>query len=206
MYPQVCIRTLTALSSSLGYMLSVLRRGTDQHRSSVLLSITTVFFSLDSISGPMQTIEKASLAACDFFSVIDAPWPRQGHVRAPKVSAGEDIIFENITFAYPSRPHIKALDCLDLRIQGDKTTAIVGPSGSGKSASVGLIECWYTLQQQHVIPAAAEGDQDKNNKKQREGGSDDVMAMELEPIGRLVEFQGSVSTCGRPLQDMDVKW
>ncbi|KAK6197650.1 ABC transporter bea3 [Pestalotiopsis sp. IQ-011] len=162
----------------------------------VLLSIT-VFFSPDSISEPMQAPGKASLAACDFFSVIDAPWPRQGNVRAPKVSAGEDIVFENVTFAYPSRPHVKALDGLDLRIQAGKTTAIVGPSGSGKSAIVGLVGYWYTLQQQHVIPAAVGEDKNKNKKKQRDGGSDDVS---------LVELQGSVSTCGRPLQDMDVKW
>lgn len=183
-------------------MLPVPRRGTDEYRSSVLLSITTVFFSLDSISGPVQAISKASLAACDFFSVIDAPWPRQGHVRAPEVSAREDIVFENVTFAYPGRPHVKALDGLDLRIQAGKTTAIVGPSGSGKSTIVGLIECWYTLQQQHVIPHAVGEDK----KKHREGGSDEVKAMELQPIGPLVELEGSVSTCGRSLQDMDVKW
>ncbi|PLB49976.1 P-loop containing nucleoside triphosphate hydrolase protein [Aspergillus steynii IBT 23096] len=116
----------------------------------VLLNLTTIFFSLDRVSTPMQAISKASLAACEFFSVIDAPVPEKGALKAPDVSATDDILFDNVTFAYPSRPDVRTLDQLNLGIEAGKITAIVGPSGSGKSTIVGLLERWYTLTQQHL--------------------------------------------------------
>jgi ABC-type multidrug transport system fused ATPase/permease subunit len=86
-----------------------------------------------------------SAAARQFLNIIDMPQPNQGHLKSPDVNSREDIVLQNVTFAYPSRPHIKILDSLDLRIEAGKTTAIVGPSGSGKSTIVGLIEQWYSL-------------------------------------------------------------
>ncbi|EEU47211.1 uncharacterized protein NECHADRAFT_91658 [Fusarium vanettenii 77-13-4] len=115
----------------------------------VLMNLTIIFFSVDRVSAPMQAIGKASLAACEFFSLIDAPAPEKGSLREPRVSATDDIIFDGVTFAYPSRPNVKILDELDLRIEAGKITAIVGPSGYGKSTMVGLIERWYSLTQQH---------------------------------------------------------
>ncbi|KAH7271030.1 P-loop containing nucleoside triphosphate hydrolase protein [Fusarium solani] len=115
----------------------------------VLMNLTTIFFSMDRVSAPMQAMGKASLAACEFFSLIDAPKPERGSLRGPRVSATDDIIFDSVTFAYPSRPDVKILDELDLRVEAGKITTIVGPSGSGKSTIVGLIERWYSLTQ-HV--------------------------------------------------------
>jgi ATP-binding cassette subfamily B (MDR/TAP) protein 1 len=45
----------------------------------------------------------------------------------------------NVTFAYPSRPAVKSLDDVSLRIEPGKMTAFVGHSGSGKSTTVGLL-------------------------------------------------------------------
>lgn len=49
-----------------------------------------------------------------------------------EVLAG-DITFENISFAYPTRPEQKILNNMNLVIPGGKICAVVGPSGSGKS-------------------------------------------------------------------------
>lgn len=54
------------------------------------------------------------------------------------------IEFRNLEFAYPSRPDAQVLRGLDLTMPANKTTAIVGASGSGKSTIVGLIERWFT--------------------------------------------------------------
>lgn len=51
--------------------------------------------------------------------------------------------FEGISFAYPSRPDLKVFNGFNLVLEPGKTTAIVGPSGSGKSSIVNLIERWY---------------------------------------------------------------
>lgn len=63
---------------------------------------------------------KAMLAACEFFSVIDTPLPERGWLKDPEVSATKDIVFDKVTFAYPSRPDIKILDQLDLCIEAGK--------------------------------------------------------------------------------------
>nr|ALU63321.1 ATP-binding cassette sub-family B member 11b [Oryzias melastigma] len=54
-----------------------------------------------------------------------------------------DIEFHNVTFYYPSRPDVKILDSLSLHIRAGETTAFVGPSGSGKSSAVQLIQRFY---------------------------------------------------------------
>lgn len=40
-----------------------------------------------------------------------------------------DIVFDNVWFSYPSRPHIKVLRGLNLHVPPGKTVALVGPSG-----------------------------------------------------------------------------
>ena len=159
---------------------------------------------MEHVSTPLLAIGKASLAACDFFSLIDSPLPNRGSLREPQVSATEDIVFDEVTFAYPSRPSVKILDNLDLRIEAGKVTAIVGPSGSGKSTIVGLIERWYTPKKQHVISEAVEKKPEKNK-----GDEDDAFEMknaESEDIVDPVQLKGVVSTCGQSLDDIDVKW
>jgi ABC-type multidrug transport system fused ATPase/permease subunit len=42
-----------------------------------------------------------------------------------------DIKFENVSFAYPTRPEQKIFDNLNLVIPGGKILAVVGASGSG---------------------------------------------------------------------------
>ncbi|KAL6361985.1 hypothetical protein LRP88_05468 [Fusarium phalaenopsidis] len=169
----------------------------------VLMNLTTIFFSMDRVSAPMQAMGKASLAACEFFSLIDAPTPERGSLREPQVSATDDIIFDGVTFAYPSRPNVKILDELDLRIEAGKITAIVGPSGSGKSTIVGLIERWYSLTQRYVITKAIQPEEGKK-KKDEEG--DESSGVELQETGDAVELRGSVTTCGHSLDEIDIKW
>ncbi|RAH79109.1 P-loop containing nucleoside triphosphate hydrolase protein [Aspergillus japonicus CBS 114.51] len=172
----------------------------------VLMNLTTIFFSLDRVSSPMQAITKASLAASEFFSVIDAPLPPKGILKAPQVSATDDIIFENVSFAYPSRPSLKILDRLDLRIQAGKITAIVGPSGSGKSTIVGLIERWYSLTQPYTI---ATGSVPQERKGSAEIAAFDNLRStgpEVEKPTNPIELQGVITTSGHPLDDMDVTW
>lgn len=92
-----------------------------------------------------MAITKAASAATGFFAAIDAPIPDTGGAKAPEASPSEDIVFKDVTFAYPSRPNVKVFDNLNVRLEKGKVTAIVGPSGSGKSTIVALLERWYQL-------------------------------------------------------------
>ncbi|KAJ02647.1 iron ABC transporter ATP-binding protein [Sulfitobacter mediterraneus] len=53
------------------------------------------------------------------------------------------IAFENVHFAYPSRPDVVALDGVTLTIAPGETVAFVGPSGAGKTTIIQLIQRFY---------------------------------------------------------------
>jgi len=53
------------------------------------------------------------------------------------------IEFQNVKFAYPSRPNVPVLDDFNLVIEPGQTVALVGASGSGKSTIIGLLERFY---------------------------------------------------------------
>ncbi|KAJ2997695.1 hypothetical protein NUW58_g580 [Xylaria curta] len=180
----------------------------------VLFSVFILVFSLERVATPLIAIGKAVVAACEFFVVIDAPRPEPGTLREPDVSATNDIVFKDVDFAYPSRPHVKVLDQLNLTVEAGKLTAIVGPSGSGKSTIVGLVERWYTLHDQHIIAKAIDKEkkkkeEKKKNKKKKSNSDesdDEEPSTEPEATGPIIELKGSISTCGHELDEINLKW
>lgn len=91
-------------------------------------------------------ISKAIGASGAFFSIIDSERVTTTGLNDHDAYSRADIIFHNVSFAYPTRPHIYALNGFSATLQRGKTTALVGPSGSGKSTVVALLERWYQLE------------------------------------------------------------
>ena len=173
------------------------------------MSVMILVVSMERISSPLIAIGKAQIAATMFFTVIDAPRPETGSLRAPDVTATENIIFRDCTFAYPGRPSKKVLDKLNLTIEAGKTTAIIGPSGSGKSTIVGLLERWYSLHDQVGIAKVKETEKGKNTKevdKEETDKNDGPAGLAVDDTGPPVQLSGSISTCGHELDEIDLKW
>ncbi|KAM4709769.1 ABC-type oligopeptide transporter ABCB9 [Discoglossus pictus] len=61
------------------------------------------------------------------------------------------IEFQNVTFSYPTRPTEHVLKNLSLTLHPGKVTALVGPSGSGKSSCVNILENFYPVQEGEVL-------------------------------------------------------
>lgn len=66
-------------------------------------------------------------------------------VAFPAVSEGS-ILFESVTFSYPSRPGTMAIEGFDLSVESGERLAVVGPSGAGKSTLFGLLLRFYDPQ------------------------------------------------------------
>ncbi len=56
-----------------------------------------------------------------------------------------DIVFENVTFSYPTRKEIEVIKNLNVKIKASEKVALVGPSGAGKSTIIQLVMRFYQV-------------------------------------------------------------
>jgi ATP-binding cassette subfamily B protein len=66
-------------------------------------------------------------------------------VRLPDRSKGT-VAFESVSFSYPSRPNVLALDSFSLSVGAGENLALVGPSGAGKTTVFALLLRFYDPQ------------------------------------------------------------
>jgi len=96
------------------------------------------------LSGFWVNLQNGMVGARMIYEVLDAPLGDAPRSDAPalQVSAGR-LTLEGARFAY--RPGEDALDGVDLVAEPSQTTALVGPSGGGKSTILGVIQRFFTL-------------------------------------------------------------
>ncbi|XP_026178135.1 ABC-type oligopeptide transporter ABCB9 [Mastacembelus armatus] len=106
---------------------------------------------LESIASVYTGLMQGVGAAEKVFEYMDRKpkHPADG-TEAPDTCSGL-VEFKNITFAYPTRPEIDILKDVSFTLRPGEVTALVGPSGSGKSSCVSLLENFYLPQQGHVL-------------------------------------------------------
>uniref|UniRef100_UPI00398E787C antigen peptide transporter 2-like n=1 Tax=Pristiophorus japonicus TaxID=55135 RepID=UPI00398E787C len=59
--------------------------------------------------------------------------------------------FQNVSFSYPTRPEIQVLKNVSFELKSGEITALVGPSGGGKTTCVSLLKRFYQPQSGQIL-------------------------------------------------------
>lgn len=94
--------------------------------------------SLSETWGALQSAAGATERLNELLTSEDPILDPEAPLAVPSPAEGR-ISFQDVTFRYPARPEIKALDDLSLEIEPGQTVALVGPSGAGKTTIFQLL-------------------------------------------------------------------
>lgn len=119
--------------------------------ASFLAAFTLAYEPMKKLAKLNNTLQMGLGAAERVFEMIDRPPAIQDKQGAQDLAATHpEITFENVEFHYESE-EIKALDGISFIAQPDKVTALVGPSGGGKSTVMNLIPRFYDVTNGRVL-------------------------------------------------------
>ncbi|XP_019363912.1 PREDICTED: multidrug resistance protein 1 [Gavialis gangeticus] len=111
----------------------------------VFFAILIGAFSVGQTAPSIEALANARGAAYAIFKIIDNEPQINSFSEAgyrPDNIRG-NLEFHNVYFNYPSRPDVKVLKGLNLKVNCGQTVALVGSSGCGKSTTVQLIQRFY---------------------------------------------------------------
>ncbi|EYE92429.1 ABC transporter ATP-binding protein [Aspergillus ruber CBS 135680] len=120
----------------------------------VIFVLIDASFILSQVAPFIHVFASAAGASERLLTVINRPSCIDATSDEGDKSAGfreENIVFDNVHFTYPSRPDVPVLQGVNFTIPPRKHTAIVGPSGGGKSTVVALLERFYDPKSGNVM-------------------------------------------------------
>lgn len=98
--------------------------------------------ALSEIWGELQRAAGATERLVELLNSSDSVDDPASPTVSPDMRRGA-IGFENVTFHYPTRPQIAALNGVSFTVAAGETVALVGPSGAGKSTVMQLLLRFY---------------------------------------------------------------
>eukprot|EP00775_Hariotina_reticulata_P009936 gene9936-10091_t len=109
--------------------------------------------SAGGLAGTAAQVIAAVGAGKRVFQLIDREpqLPPAGHLRPLGAPEGAALSFQEVFFAYPSRPNAWVLQGFNLQLNPGQTLALVGGSGGGKSTVVKLVQRFYDPQRGAVL-------------------------------------------------------
>jgi ATP-binding cassette, subfamily B, bacterial len=102
---------------------------------------------LGDIYAQLQRAIGASERVLDILEMEDEAEAVEDH----RLQLSGEIVFDNVSFSYPSRNDFPVLKDLEFKIKAGEKIALVGRSGSGKSTIINLIMRFYPVSDGRVI-------------------------------------------------------
>ncbi|MDP6353125.1 MAG: ABC transporter transmembrane domain-containing protein [Alphaproteobacteria bacterium] len=102
--------------------------------------------AISEVYGDLQRAAGATERLMELLAVVPEIAPPLNPVPLPTLAKGE-IVFDRVTFRYPTRGDDAAIEGFSLRAAPGETVALVGPSGAGKSTVFQLLLRFYDPQQ-----------------------------------------------------------
>ena len=127
-----------------------------------VMLLLTITASLSVLAQTGASVVEAVGASVEIFAVIDREpaipndWSsksdsdRATELRLARGDAA-GCAFEDVVFSYASRPDLRVLDGLTLRIPAKSRAALVGPSGGGKTTLLHLLERFYDVDSGRIL-------------------------------------------------------
>ncbi|GHJ89384.1 hypothetical protein NliqN6_5786 [Naganishia liquefaciens] len=179
----------------------------------ILFTLANIVPHITSIADAMVSLKeiRRQIEREPFIDVRD-----ESGEKLPETGWAPSFALEHVTFAYPSRPTIPALNDVSVTIETGTVTAFVGPSGSGKSTTASLLLREYDPETANIPNPndpktedkedAGDGKDIKQTEKARRVSSDIEKAATPTEGEELVKGAGKVYFAGRDIREYNLRW
>lgn len=109
---------------------------------SILVVLSMLLFCMSNLAAMVAfvpQIQASKATATRLLGYAHMPIASHEQQGSTRPRAAGDVVFRNVDFAYPGKPHDPVLHRLNLAFPRGSSTALVGPSGSGKSTIASLL-------------------------------------------------------------------
>lgn len=119
-----------------------------------LILAITIGAAVGTLTGLYSELQEAAGASRRIFELLDERREPSGAARPGMVSGPADVVFENVSFAYPGGETV--LKDVSFSAPAGSLTALVGPSGAGKSTLVMLLPRFHDPQEGRITLGGTE--------------------------------------------------